>query len=65
MVCLFVLIILAITLALLDKTLCDQVSQRLAVCRWFSPGTPISATNKTDHRHITEILLKVGFNTIT
>jgi hypothetical protein len=26
---------------------------------WFSPGTPISSTNKTDHHDITEILLKV------
>jgi hypothetical protein len=26
--------------------------------RWFSPGTPISSNNKTDHHDITEILLK-------
>ena len=32
--------------------------------RWFSPGTPVSSTNKTDHRDITEILLKVALNTI-
>jgi hypothetical protein len=31
----------------------------------FSPGTPVSTTNKTDHNDITEILLKVGLNTIT
>jgi hypothetical protein len=43
----------------LDTTLCDKV------CQWFSPGTPVSSTNKTDHRNITEILLKVAFNTIT
>jgi hypothetical protein len=33
---------------------------------WFSPGSPLSPTNKTD-RHdydITEILLKVVINTI-
>jgi hypothetical protein len=30
--------------------------------RWFSPGTPVSSTNKTD-RH-DEILLKVALNTI-
>jgi len=30
--------------------------------RWFSPGTPVSSTNKTDE--ITEILLKVALNTI-
>jgi hypothetical protein len=28
----------------------------------FSPGTPVSSTNTTDHRHITETLLKVAFN---
>jgi len=32
--------------------------------RWFSPGTPVSFTNKTDHHDITEILLKVALNTI-
>ena len=30
----------------------------------FSPGTPVSSTNKTDH-NITEILFKVELNTIT
>jgi hypothetical protein len=43
----------------LDTTLCDKV------CQWFSPGTPVSSTNKTDHHGITEILLKVALNTIT
>jgi hypothetical protein len=27
--------------------------------RWFSLGTPVSSTNKTNHHDITEILLKV------
>jgi hypothetical protein len=31
----------------------------------FSPGTPVSATNKTDRHDIAEILLKVALNTIT
>jgi len=31
---------------------------------WFSPGTPVSSTNKTDRHDITEILLKVVLNTI-
>jgi hypothetical protein len=31
--------------------------------QWFSPGTPISSTNKTDRNDITEILLKVMLNT--
>ena len=33
--------------------------------RWFSPGNPISSTNKTDRYDITEILLKVVLDTIT
>jgi hypothetical protein len=33
--------------------------------RWFSQGTPISSTNKTDRHDICEILLKVTLNTIT
>ena len=33
--------------------------------QWFSPGTPISSTNKTDCHVITEILLKGVLNTIT
>ena len=32
--------------------------------RWFSPGTPVSSTNKIDHHDITEIFLKVALNTI-
>jgi hypothetical protein len=32
--------------------------------RWFSPGTQVTSTNKTDRHDITEILLKVAFNTI-
>ena len=32
---------------------------------WFSLGTPVSSTNKTDCHNITEILLKVALNTIT
>ena len=45
-------------------TLCDKVSQRLATGRWFSPGTPVSSTNKTDRHDITEILLKLALNTM-
>jgi hypothetical protein len=32
--------------------------------RWFSPGLPVSSTNKTDRHDITEILLKVALDTI-
>jgi hypothetical protein len=31
---------------------------------WFSPGTPVSSTNKTDRHDITETLLKVTLSTI-
>ena len=31
---------------------------------WFSPGIPVSSTNKSDRHDITEILLKVTLNTI-
>ena len=44
----------------LDTTLCDKVCQWLATNRWFSRGTPVSSTNKTDCHDITEILLKVA-----
>ena len=30
----------------------------------FSPGPPVSSTNKTNFHYITEILLKVALNTI-
>ena len=30
----------------------------------FTPGTPVSSTNKTDRQDIAEILLKVALNTI-
>jgi hypothetical protein len=46
----------------LDTTLCDKVC---VTGQWFSPGTPVSYTNKTDCHDITEILLKVVLNTIT
>ena len=36
-----------------------------AADRWFSAGTPVSSTNKTDCHDIDEILLKVALNTIT
>ena len=48
----------------LDTTLCDKVCQWLEAGRWFSPGTPVSSTNKTDRHDITKILLKVTLNNI-
>ena len=48
---------------MLDTTLCDSLSVT-ATGQWFSPGTAVSDTNKTDRHDITEILLKVALNTI-
>ena len=45
-------------------TLCDKVCQWLATSHWFSPGPPVSSTNKADRHDITDILLKVALNTI-
>ena len=44
--------------------LCDKVCQWLATGQWYSPGTPVSPTNKTDRHDITEKLLKVALKTI-
>jgi len=49
----------------LDTTLCDKVCQLFVTGQWFSPGPPVSSTNKTDRHDITEILLKVVLNSIT
>ena len=40
------------------------VGQWLATGRWFSPGTPVSSTNKTDRHDIAKILLKIALNII-
>jgi hypothetical protein len=45
-----------------DTTLCDKVFQWLTACRWFSPGTPVSFTNKTGSHDIAEILLTFTLN---
>jgi hypothetical protein len=37
-----------------SATWCDKVWQWLEACRWVSPGTPVSSTNKTDRHDITE-----------
>jgi hypothetical protein len=44
-------------------TLFDKVCQRLTAGGWFSPGLPVSSTNKADRHDIAEILLKVALNT--
>jgi hypothetical protein len=51
--------------AVLDTTVCDKVCQWLATGWWCSAGTPVSSINKPDSHDITEILLKVAFNTIS
>jgi len=32
---------------------------------WFSPGTPVSSSNKTDRHDIAEILLNLALNPLT
>jgi hypothetical protein len=36
----------------------------LRLVGWFSPGIPVSSTNKTDRHGIADILLKVALSTI-
>ena len=50
--------------ATIDTTLCDKVCQWLATGRWFSPGTAVSSSNKTDCHNMTEILLIVELSII-
>jgi hypothetical protein len=47
-----------------EFALCDKVCQWLATSLWFSQGSPVFSTNKTDRHNITIIVLKVAFNTI-
>ena len=44
----------------------ELACKKLAIGWWFSLGTPVSFTNKTDHHdiHVTEILLKLALNII-
>jgi hypothetical protein len=49
----------------LDTILCDMVCQWLATGPWFTLGSPVSSTNKTDCHDMAEMLLKVALNTIT
>jgi hypothetical protein len=45
-------------------TLCDKFGQWLATGWCFSPGPPVSSTNKSDRYDITELSMKVALNTI-
>jgi hypothetical protein len=40
------------------------VSIAICTAQWFSPGTPVTSTNKTDLHKIIDILLKVALNDI-
>ena len=46
----------------LNTILSHKVCQWLVVGWWFSSGTPVSSTNKTDRHDITEIMLNVALN---
>jgi hypothetical protein len=43
----------------------QQVGQYFATGLWFSLGIPVSSTNKTDHRDITETLFEWFYRIIT
>ena len=40
-----------------------DIEDFIKITGWFSPGPPVSSTNKTDHHDMTKILLKVALNT--
>ena len=40
--------------SVLDTTLCDKVCQWLATGWWFSQGTPVPSSNKTERHDITD-----------
>ena len=42
-----------------DTTSCDKVCQWPAQVQWFSPGPPVSPTNKTDHHDIIDLIFLV------
>jgi hypothetical protein len=41
-----------------------KIFGELTAGQWFSPGTPVSSTNKIDFNDVTEILLRVALNTM-
>ena len=49
----------------LQLDLQQKVCQWLEVGRWFSPGTPVSSTNRTNRHDIAEILMKVALSIIS
>jgi hypothetical protein len=47
-----------------NYSLCNKVCQVTCAGQWLTLATLVSFTNKTDPHDITEILLKVTFNTV-
>jgi hypothetical protein len=47
-----------------DTTLGDSLSVTRDTGQWFSPGTPVSSTNKTGRHDVAKIMLKVVLNTL-
>jgi hypothetical protein len=45
-------------------TLGDSLSVTRDTGQWFSPGTPVSSTNKTGRHDVAKIMLKVVLNTL-
>ena len=48
-----------------DTTLYDKACHSLPTGRWFSPGTPVSFSNKTKRHDITDINLPTHSNKVT
>ena len=67
LICIYVCIIcnewnlwVRISLRARCATLCNKVCY--CAGRWFSPGTPVSSTNKTDRHDVTENIVESGVN---
>jgi hypothetical protein len=44
----------------MNTTVFDEVCDLLAMCTWFSPGTPVSSTYRTDSLYINWIIVESG-----
>jgi hypothetical protein len=53
-----------ITIKVVCSNRSGEVNSILTAGQLFSPGTPVSSTNKTDRHDMTEILLTVALDTI-
>jgi hypothetical protein len=52
------------TLVVIGTDFIGSYKYNFHIGRWFSPGTSVSSTNKTDRHDITEILVRLALNTI-